>query len=266
VTWVDKKFIHTAAKRQATVIRAIILRNIRTRFFGHGLGFLIALGWPLAHMLITILMFSYGGRLSPYGESTAQFIAIGSVQFMTFSYLSRFMMMSVVNTRPLLSFPAIKVLDILIASSILEFLASCTVAILIILIAIMTDTPFVPRDILEAAFAFVSSVLLGVGFGILNGVISLAFPMWLTLYTLIIILLWITSGILFVPAIFPEYIRMIVSYHPVLQSIEWMRYAYYEGYSDIILDRSYAIKVGVGAIFLGLLLERSIRGHLLAYK
>ncbi len=45
-----------------------------------------------------------------------------------------------------------------------------------------------------------------------------------------------------------------------------MRSAYYEGYGDLILDRKYVLEVGVIMVFLGLLAERAVRGHLLSLK
>jgi capsular polysaccharide transport system permease protein len=48
--------------------------------------------------------------------------------------------------------------------------------------------------------------------------------------------------------------------------IEWMRSAYYEGYGGLVLDRGYVIGYAVVTIFLGLLLERTIRGHILAHR
>ena len=161
---------------------------------------------------------------------------------MTFSYLSRFMMISVMMTRPLLSFPQVKVLDVLFASALLEILSACFVTIIMIVMAWFLDIPAMPQDIAQASYAFGSAILLGLGFGVLNGVIALAVPMWATGYALIIVLLWATSGVVFVPDAFPEPLRTWASYHPILQTIEWMRSAYYEGYGEDLLDRAYTIR------------------------
>jgi capsular polysaccharide transport system permease protein len=256
----------TALKRQRRVLFAVMLRNIRTRFFGHGLGYLIAIAWPLGHMLVVIGIFIFTGRAAPFGESSVLFIAIGSVQFLSYSYLTRFMMMSVLMTRPLLGLPEVKVLDVLIGSAILEILSTALVAIIMIVLGWVFDIPTMPRDLAEASFAYGAAILLGAGFGMFNGVIALAFPMWAAIYALVNILMYVTSGVLFVPGALPEQLRVLAAYHPVLQCIEWMRYAYYEGYSDVVLDRVYAIEVGAGLLFLGLLLERATRGHLLALR
>ncbi len=252
--------------RQCRVLGAVMLRNVRTRFFGHGLGYLIAIGWPLAHMLILMAIFSAANRAPPFGESTVLFVATGSIQFMTFSYLSRFMMVSVLTTRPLLAFPQVKVLDVFFASAVLETLSSCLVATIMITLAWCFNIPAMPNDLVEAVCAFGAAVLLGIGFGVLNGVIVMAVPLWMTGYALFTLCLWMTAGVYFVPQSFPEPFRTALSYHPVLQTVEWMRFAYYEGYGDLVLDRAYTIEMGLGTLFLGLLLERGMRGHLLALR
>lgn len=176
------------------------------------------------------------------------------------------MMISVVMSRALFAIPEVKILDVLLASALLETLAACLVTIIMIVLAWFVGIDFLPRDIVQAAFAFGAALLLGLGFGLVNGVLALAFPFWGMIVAVSIILLWLTSGVAIVPDALPEVARNALSYNPVLQVVEWMRSAYYEGYGDHILDRGYVIAFGIGAVFLGLLLERAMRGHLLARR
>jgi capsular polysaccharide transport system permease protein len=256
----------SAAQRQRRVIYALMLRNIRTRFFGSGLGYLLAILWPLSHILIVVAVLIAAGRSAPYGDSVALFVATGALPFMIVSYVSRFIMISVFTTRPLLAFPAVKIIDTLIAAAILETLATCCVTLTLIIIGWLAGINVVPNDPIEASYALGAAVLLGVGAGILNGVIALAVPFWMTGYALLIILLWMTAGIFFVPDSLPEVLREPLSWQPVLQTVEWMRSAYYDGYGGVLLDRRYVLGVGAGMIFFGLMLERAVRGHLLAAR
>jgi capsular polysaccharide transport system permease protein len=256
----------SAAQRQRRVLYALMLRDIRTRFFGSGLGYLLAIVWPLSHILIVVAILIAAGRSTPYGDSVALFVATGALPFMIFSYVSRFMMISVFMTRPLLAFPEVKILDTFIAAAVLETLATCCVTLTLIIIGWASGVNIVPHDPVEASYAFGAAVLLGVGAGVLNGVIALAVPFWMTGYALLIILLWMTAGIFFVPDALPEVLRNPLGWQPVLQTVEWMRSAYYEGYGDVLLDRRYVLGVGVGMLFFGLMLERAVRGHLLAAR
>ena len=106
-------------------------------------------------------------------------------------------------------------------------------------------------------------MLLGVGFGVINGIIAAASPFWITGYALFMIIFWVASGVLFVPDALPEAIRTPLSYVPMLQGVEWMRSAYYEGYGTTILDKSYLVGFGAITLCLGLGLERLVRGKMM---
>jgi capsular polysaccharide transport system permease protein len=253
-----------AVRRQWRVLYALMLRNIRTKFFGNGLGYVIAVAWPLSHIIIIVVMYSFLRRLAPYGSSTALFIATGVVPFQTFAYVARFMMIAVIKAKPLLAFPEVRVLDILISSALLEIISCCCVVIAFMIMAYFAGINPIPHDIVQAAYAFGACILLGVGAGVLNSVIMLAIPMWATAFVLLIVALWIISGVFFVPSALPEVLRDWLAYQPVLQVVEWTRTAYYEGYNSLILDRSYVVGFGLVMLFSGLVLERALRGHLLA--
>lgn len=251
-------------KAQANVIHALILRDIRTRMFNSALGYIAVIGWPLFHILFLVIVYTHTGRIAPFGESMALWCATGIVPFMSFSYMSRFMTMGVILNRPLLHFPAIAVTDILFARAIIEVLSASLVIILVILYLYLEGVDFMPIDITQAAFAILSAMLIGLGFGMVNGVIGAFAPAWVTGYTLIIILLWLTSGVLFVPDTLPQEVQNVLFYHPVLHSIEWMRTAYYDGYHSSLLAKWYPLTVGTVALFLGLLGERVFRGKILS--
>jgi capsular polysaccharide transport system permease protein len=77
------------------------------------------------------------------------------------------------------------------------------------------------------------------------------------------IIFWLASGVFFVPDAMPEPARTYLSYVPMLQGVEWMRSAYYQGFGEGILDRGYLISFGVVSLFIGLALERLVRGKML---
>ncbi|TXL75681.1 hypothetical protein FHP25_13595 [Vineibacter terrae] len=247
---------------QFRVIVAIMLRDIRTRFFGHGVGYLVMIGWPLVHILILLAIFTLLGRSTPYGESLTLFFATGLVPFMAYSYISRWTMMALIFNKALLAFPVIKTLDVLFARTLLEALGHFCSIILLLFILWMFGIDFMPMDLVQACYALGAAMLLGAGFGIVNGIIAMAVPTWGTGYALVIVAMYMISGIYFVPSAMPEIVRYLLSFNPVLQTVEWMRSAYYEGYSTI-LDKSYAIWFGLVHISVGLVIERFVRGHLL---
>jgi capsular polysaccharide transport system permease protein len=251
-------------RTQGRVIYALMLRDVRTRMFGNGLGFLaFSVGWPLVHILVLIVIFSVTGRAAPYGDSLVLFFAAGLVPMMTFMYMSRWIMLGLILNRPLLAFPIVKVMDVLLARAFLEAMGSCMMTASLCTILSFLGVDFVPRDVAEASFAWGAAVLLGLGMGIINAIIAMAFPGWITGYSLIIIVFYMSSGIMFVPDALPEIARYYLSFNPVLHAVEWMRSAYYPGYGSLVLDKTYLLYWGIGTVFVGFGLERLLRGRLL---
>ncbi|GLR48807.1 capsular biosynthesis protein [Shinella yambaruensis] len=248
-----------ALREKRNVMTAVMLRDMRTRFFNHGLGFLIVSLWPLAHMLILIGVYTLFGRTAPFGDSLRIFFLTGLIPTLTFMYVSRFMCLSLALNRPMLAFPVVKVLDIMAARALLEITAAfLTLFFAFTLLLLLGDNPF-PRDPFQAFYGYLALLLLAIGVGSIAGVITMFFSFFATLYGLSMILVYILSGTLFVASALPESLVYPLSFNPVLHAVEWMRVAYYEGYSDRVLDKEYLIGFGVTSLCLGLLMERMLR-------
>lgn len=251
-----------AAQRQ--VLYAIMLRDIRARFFGSALGFLVMIAWPLSHIVALLLVNTAAGRAAPYGESSALFFATGVVPFMVFSYVSRFTMLGMITNKPLLMLPIINVTDILFGRVALEILSAVIVILILALSFWVLGIDFAPTYTIEAFNALAASVLLGVGIGILGGIITAFAPIFFMIFSLFTIVLWMASGVLFVPDALPHQVAYWLSFNPALQCVEWMRSAFYEGYGASLLDKTYLIRWGVLSVLAGLLLERMVRGKVLS--
>jgi capsular polysaccharide transport system permease protein len=240
------------------------MRDVQTRFFGSPLGFIIAIAWPVSHIFILIFLNSAAGRAAPYGDDSALFFATGLLPFMCFNYMSRFTMLGVMLNKPLLGYPIVKVADVLIARAILEVLNAGVVIIVTMIILTAMGVDVRPPRPLEAMYAMLACMLLGLGFGIVNGVIAGIFPFWFTPFALFQIVLWIASGVIMVPDELPATARYWLSFNPALIGVEWMRSAFYEGYGlGELLDKRYMLGFAVTTLFIGLLMERAMRGRIL---
>jgi capsular polysaccharide transport system permease protein len=250
-------------KVQGRVIVTLMLRGMRSRFLGHGLGFVVAsIGWPLVHMIALLAIYSLAKRAAPFGDSMILFGATGVVPFMTFSYISRWTMWGVIIDRPLLSFPVVKPVDLLLARVLLEVMGSFTSVLTLIVLLWSVGVDFVPRDPVQAAYAYGAAILLGAGMGLMNTVIASAFRGWTVGYSLFVIAAYAGSGILFVPDALPRFASYYLSFNPILQAVGWMRSAYYPGYGSVTLDKGYLVAFGLCLVFFGFLLERMLRGRM----
>lgn len=251
-------------KVHARVLVALILRDVQTRFFGTALGFALAVAWPVSHIFIVLVINSALGRAPPYGDSAALFFATGLVPFMCFHYMSRFTALGVMLNKPLLGYPIVKVGDILIARAIVEVLNAAVVVIVTVIILTAMGVDVWPSQPIEAMFALMACLSLGLGWGIVNGVLCAVFPFWFTPFSLLSIILWMASGVIMVPDDLPEMARYGLSWNPILVGVEWMRSAFYQGFGlGELLDKPYMLGFAGMTIFVGLLMERTMRGVIL---
>jgi len=249
---------------QGRILLALMIRDVQTRFFGHALGFVLAIAWPVSHIFILLAMNAAAGRAPPYGDDPALFFATGLLPFMCFNYMSRFTMLGVLQNKPLLNYPRVKVADVLIARAVVEVLNAAVVILVTMVILTSMGVDVRPPRPQEAMYALIACMGLGLGVGLFNGVIAGIFPFWFTVYSLVQIIMWIASGVIIVPDDLPETARWWLSWNPALIGVEWMRSAFYDGYGlGELLDKRYMLSFVFVSIFLGLLLERAVRGVVL---
>jgi capsular polysaccharide transport system permease protein len=257
----ERPSLFETLRMQWRVILALMLRDVRTRFFGTAYGFIVAMGWPLANIFILVAIYTFAGRTAPYGSSSVLWFTTGLVPFMAFQYMSRYTMLGIAMNSPMLGLPVVKVMDLMLARGLLELLNAGVVTLVSILILAGMGVPFMPVHPVQAAYAMGACMFLG--FGMINGILAGLFPFWVTGYALFSIVLWITSGVLIIPDDLPETARYWLSWIPSLQGVEWMRSAYYEGFGEGVLDRTYMLSFAAVALCLGLALERVVRRKML---
>jgi capsular polysaccharide transport system permease protein len=158
----------TALRAQANVLRALMLRDIRTRFFGHGLGYVFAVGWPLAHIVILLALYNVTQRVAPIGSSLTLYFATSLAPVIAFIYGSRWIMFSAVTNKTLLYFPLVKIFDVLLARALLEAAASCFMVIVLLIALTALGIDVRPVSAPEAMKAMAAAIVLGVGLGFIT--------------------------------------------------------------------------------------------------
>ncbi|MEO0635846.1 MAG: ABC transporter permease [Pseudomonadota bacterium] len=250
-------------REMINVMGAVILRDIRSRYFNHGLGFLLVPMWPFVHMTVLMVIYAAMGRGTPYGDDSFVFFATGLLPTLMYLYTSRFMATSMLENKPMLSFPIVRLLDIVLARAFLEILAALMSCLLVFVALLALGSDPYPYDAFEAVMAFVVTAIFAVGSGLLVSCIVLRMPMFSLIWAFICIMFYLASGAIFLTADLPQEVGRIAALNPLMHSVDWMRSAFYPGYPTPYLDKGYLIACSVFVIFLGLLAERNLRALLL---
>ncbi|MEO0370028.1 MAG: capsular biosynthesis protein [Pseudomonadota bacterium] len=252
-----------AIVEQRNIMGAVILRDLRTRFFNHGLGFLIVPMFPFVHLFALLLLNNLVGARFEYGEDINIFLASGLIPTLTFMYVSRYMSMSLVMNRPMLAYPIVGMLEIVMGRAILEVMSAIWMAAAVFAVLFALGSNPMPAYPVQAFQAFLIAILLGISIGLVVSLITMITDAFATVWALSLIVFYISSGSFYVVAFLPEPVVAILEWNPVLHATEWMRTAYYPGYPDQVLDKGYVMAVALGMLVLGLLGERVMRRRLL---
>ncbi|MGU3539427.1 ABC transporter permease [Methylobacterium sp. A54F] len=239
------------------VLHALMLRDMRTRFGGSHFGYAIVVFWPVVHTFVLVAIYVFRKVPAPVGDSRALFFATGAVPALIFQYISREVMKAVISNRPLTYYPQVKLFDVVFARIVVEIVTGFLGLILVFLILIAIGVDPRPRDPIMAMGGYLAAILLGIGIGTINvGIISF-FPGWMMGYMLFTIVLYITSGVMFLPNYLPDQIYYILKFNPVVQIIEWVRVGYEPGLG-VKVDYVYVIWFALTSLSVGLLMERLV--------
>lgn len=247
------------------VIFAIMLRDMASRYGRTYWGYVIAVGWPLTHLLIIVMGFMTVNRFLFPGSESLIFISTGALPYILCMYPARLTAMVLMQNRPILSLPIIQPIDLFVARIALEIFNACLVTIVFCLGLWLLDVDFMPVDLPTALIAVYASIFFGVALGFCAVLlVAIGNMVGYMFFIAITIVLYISSGVTIPTGFVSDRAREFIGYNPVFQLAEWMRSAYFESHSTVALDKSYVLLLSAGLLFLGLLGERALRGRILS--
>lgn len=239
------------------VLHALMLRDMRTRFGGTLWGYGVVVLWPCVHVFMLIAIYTLQHMPVPIGNSAPLFFATGAVPVLIFQYISREVMKATIVNKPLTYYPQVKLFDLILARVLVEIVTGFLGLLVIVAVLTAFGTDPRPSDSFVAVLAYLAAILLGIGVGVVNVAIFSFFPGWLVGYALFNIVMYVASGVMFMPSFLPEKIYYWMKYNPALQLAEWMRLAYYPS-SGLKIDYLYVIMFGLTCLVMGLLILKHV--------
>lgn len=251
-----------ALKVQKRVVWALMLRETKTLFGKHKLGYL----WALINAAFQVSVFwvirEVGGFYPPHGMSTPVFLLAGFIPFYIFSNAVSSGLAAIGGNRALLVYPQVYPLDIIIARTTLQGAMQTVVFVLLLLVAALMGNHVAFADLSAIFVAFSAVFLLGFGCGGLCSGLNL---IWMTtgqIVPMVIRALFFTSGLFFAIVELPSQAQKILFFNPLCHAVVKTRSAFVEGYGHQFVSMPYLFGVVTVMLALGLLLERYSRRYL----
>ena len=252
-------------RTQRRVIRALIIRETRTRFAEYKLGYGWALLEPILHIALLSAMFAVlmHGR-PPIGRHFFLFYYTGLIPYLLFVHTSSGMSHAITGNAPLLQLPPVTSFDAIAARGLLEIMTDIVVATVLLAAFMSLRLARMPDDLWEPSMALLVTAVLGCGLGFVNAVMTVFWRSWEKAYNQVLRVLYFISGIFYVPAIMPDWARHLLAWNPLLQAIDWFRAGFFASYRPHWLDRPYLVILATLVLLGGLSLQRCCRRRLSA--
>ncbi len=249
---------------QGRIVGAVLLQDMRTRFGRSYISYLIAVAWPLTHLLFIMGSYLLVNSFAPIGDEPAVFLATGLLPYILCLYPARQLGFALLQNRQLLNIPILRPIHLIVARVLLELTTAALVGLVVFLVLGLAGFDVWPSDLGVAAQAICATLFLAIGFGVLNIIlVSLFGPFVIVAFMVLMIGMFVTSGIYLPVQSAPEPIRSLMLYNPMCNLVEWMRSAYFSSYDTDTVNKSLVIGTASITLLLGLLGERFMRNKLL---
>ena len=249
-----------AARTQARVIRALVLRETMTRYGEHKLGFLWAFFEPLMLISILSLIFTAIGSDIAGSMPIVTFMITGFVPFTLFRDTMTQCQSAIQQNTTLMAFPQVTTFDVVIARGVLELAVLLSVFIILLLGATALGIDTRVDDPLGVLAVFLTLSIFGLGIGFTLASISPLIPSTRQLVSAILGRpLFLASGLFYTAESLPTAARDILLWNPVLHMIELARSAYFVQFDTQYGSWTYALGWSFGSLAFGLLVHQAVR-------
>lgn len=249
-----------AVSTQLRVIHALILRETKTRYGQHKLGFLWAILEPVIMVALFVAIFANMRNDNPGGMPLVPFMLAGIVPFAFFKDPMNQLQSAISHNKTLFAFPQVTTFDVILARGILEVLIISGVFGTMLFVAHLAGYEINIQRPLTVFAACGLLAMLGIGAGFLFASITPIVPSIRQLTSAFMGRpLFLSSGLFFTAESIPAEIRHWLLYNPIMHLIELLRGGFFYEFETAHGSWSYATTWSVCTLALGLLTHQALR-------
>lgn len=258
---------HTRSSTSITlsVWNALFLREALTRLFSSRAAWFWLLAEPVFHVSYVMFVFTVIRVRTVGGVDTAIWIMLGMLAFFMFRRTSTQVMNAVDANRSLFVYRQVKPVDTLLVRAFLEGILMVVIASILLAGASLFGHSVVPEDPLAVLEAFLGLWLVAIGFGLVTSVVVELLPEAGRVVKLVMMPLYIMSGVIFPISSVPLPYRDWLMFNPVAHGLDAARLGfspYYHAAPELSI--AYIYMFALVSIFFGLALHRRFALRLIA--
>ena len=249
-----------ALRAQWNIIVAMMLREMLLRYKTSKLGYLWSVIDPSLQIAVWYIIWTVLRAPKAFHDMPMPlFLGTGIVVFFCFQNVSNYVVGAIKSSRDLLQFPMVKQIDAFISRFILESCTILVVGFLTLSLVILFGYGFFPRDSMGVISAIFSLLLLGLGFGAFNAMLTSLWPVYGKLLPVLNRFVFFTSGAFMPVEHLPLAAREYLQWNPVLNGVELVRESWSYVYDPSMdYSRGYILLWGACFFLVALLLEKRV--------
>ncbi len=214
------------------VVRALFLRETKTRFGDRRLGYIWAFLEPSLHVMTFVAIRKAFGMSAPAGIPMPLYLMVGIVPYFTFSRTASQVMASVRGNKALLVFPQVRIIDFIGARALLEYVTMNIVLWVLLFGMVIIGYNFQVENTLLFLIHFLNFSFIGIGTGLVLLAFNSKTEVVQIIWPHISRVLYITSGVVITVERFPKKYYDILGLNPLLQLVEMTRSSFFFEYDS----------------------------------
>lgn len=242
------------SKATLRAIGALVLREMSTSYGRSPGGYIWAILEPAAGIALLTAIFSAGFRTPPLGTNFPIFYASGLLVFMLYADISGKLAVTLNFSRALFEYPRVTFVDALIARIIINLITQVLVHIIIltgIFVGFQIDTVL---DFQAIMMSYFCALMLAVGVGTLNCFLTVAYPIWGTIWAVTNRPIFLVSCLFYLFEVVPQPYQDWLWWNPLVHVVGFMRDGFYPYYNPTYMFAPYPIFLGAVLTITGLYL------------
>ncbi|ORM67026.1 ABC transporter permease [Pantoea rwandensis] len=242
---------------QQAAVKALFLREIRTRFGKFRLGYFWAILEPSAHLLVLLGIFGFIMHRTMPDISFPVFLLNGIIPYFIFSNITNRSVGAIEANQGLFNYRPVKPIDTIIARAMLETLIYAAVYILLMVVVWMAGEYFEVTNLLQLVTTWSLLILFSCGIGLIFMVVGRTFAETQKFLPILLKPLYFISCIMFPLHSIPTDYWPYLLWNPLVHAVELSREAVMPGYVSEGVSLSYLAICTLVTVFAGLALYRN---------
>ncbi len=241
---------------QQAAVKALFLREIKTRFGKYRLGYFWAILEPAAHLLVLLAIFGYIKNRTMPDISFPVFLLNGLIPYFIFSHIATRSIGAIEANQGLFNYRPVRPIDTIIARTILETIIYVGVYIVLMTTVGLVGEQFSLSHIITLTITWILLVVFSFGIGLIFMVVGNTFPEAEKFLPIIIKPLYFVSCVMFPLHAIPENYWPYFLWNPIVHAIELSRESVVSSYTSGDVSLGYLALSAMIALFIGLIVYR----------